>query len=186
MISAQVGFATGARADAIAALGAPAAARGLLDQLDAMFGGRCATAACCGTAMADWGAEPEFHGGYTYPSPGCLPLRAALREPVERVFFCGEHCTEGLDPCVQAALADGERAATAALGLLVTPPARELDRLSLEPPPPPPQRSESSPRQREIMAPGRSPARPPWTTPADASHRLPGGVDQDELPAFYH
>ena len=169
-----MGFATGARADAIAALGAPAAARGLLDQLDAMFGGRCATAVCCGMAMADWGAEPEFHGGYTYPSPGCLPLRAALREPVERVFFCGEHCTEGLDPCVQAALADGERAAMAALGLLDTPPARELDRLSLEPPPPPP-RSESSPRQREIMAPGRSPARPPWTSAASAAgRRRPG------------
>ena len=77
--------------------------------------------------MADWGAEPEFRGGYTYPSPGCLPLRAALREPVERVFFCGEHCTEGLDPCVQAALADGERAAALA-----------RDRLAVTEPPPPP------------------------------------------------
>ena len=75
---------------------------------------RRATAACVGTAMADWGAEPEFRGGYTYPSPGCLPLRAALRAPVDRLLFCGEHCTEGLDPCVQAALADGERAARAA------------------------------------------------------------------------
>ena len=82
-----------------------------------------------GTAMADWGAEPEFRGGYTYPSPGCLPLRAALRVPVERVFFCGEHCTEGLDPCVQAALADGERAAALA-----------LDRLAGAEPPPPPAR----------------------------------------------
>ena len=77
------------------------------------------------------------------------------------------------------------RATQAVLGLLDTPPVHELDRLSLEPPPPPPH-SESSPRRREIMAPGRSPARPPWTAPADPSHRLPGGVDQDDLPAFYH
>ena len=142
-----VGFATGARADAVAALGAPAAARGLLDQLDAMFGARRATAACVGTAMADWGAEPEFRGGYTYPSPGCLPLRAALRAPVDRLLFCGEHCTVGLDPCVQAALADGERAAALA-----------LDRLAVAEPPPAPS---SPPPPREIVAPGRSPARPP-------------------------
>ena len=94
--------------------------------------------------------RPEFRGGYTYPSPGCLPLRAALRAPVDRLLFCGEHCTAGLDPCVQAALADGERAAALA-----------LDRLAVAEPPPPP---------REIVAPGRAPARP----------------SQDELPAFYH
>jgi hypothetical protein len=48
---------------------------------------------------------------------------------------------------VQAALADGERAAALA-----------LDRLAVTEPPPAPS---SPPPPREIVAPGRSPARPP-------------------------
>ena len=162
-----------------------------------------------------------------YPSPGCLPLRAALRAPVDgRLFFCGEHCTEGIDPCVQAALADGARAAALAAEALAAPRrARPLpDRGALDarleravarldvstrrgPPPPPPRASPraarvASPpspgssvakvskarfhRQYETMKGGRSPARPAWHAPTAPSHRLPGAVEEHELPPFYH
>lgn len=44
------------------------------------------------------------------------------------------------------------------------------------------------PRERETMAPGRSPPRPPWheATPVSPGLRLPRGLAEDDLPAFYH
>ena len=151
-----VGFATGARADAVAALGAPAAARGLLDQLDAMFGARRATAAVrrhgdggragfgsrhrAGVAPGAWRTR-RFRGCYIYgistrtmavaglfPSP---PARGAARAR-RPASSAGVHCTAGLDPCVQWRRWPTARARAAALA---------LDRLAVAEPPPAPARA---------------------------------------------
>ncbi|KAH8065925.1 oxidoreductase [Aureococcus anophagefferens] len=91
------------------------ATRRFLRQLDDVFGAaddpHPATNACVGSALFDWASEAHARGGYTYPSPGCLPLRAPFREPVDgRLFFAGEHATEGINPCVQGAVDSGFRA----------------------------------------------------------------------------
>ena len=80
-----VGFATGARADAVAALGvAPAAARGLLDQLDAMFGARRAALRRHGDGRLGRRAVSST-AATTYPSPGCLvAVGAAVAAPTRR------------------------------------------------------------------------------------------------------
>ena len=314
---AVVGFVTGDRADAIAKLGRDEAVRRLLRQLDDVFGSaedpQPATDRVVGAAFVDWRSEEFARGGYTFPSPGCLPLRAALREPVDgTLFFAGEHVTEGINPCVQGAVASGFEAARRAHARLRGPggataastsspatpaTARELppsptaspsptgrkkavrgprvkcglggweepkpagrprrrddtnadnkfdaavtnlpvfDRPlaestplrhsktsakfpwndgdgrgdASEAPTPPlspawadltapahakPRTSGSSawgphvdhPRERETMAPGRSPPRPPWHAPTRVNPdlRLPRGLAEDELPAFYH
>ena len=266
-----VGFATGDRADAVAALGEAEATRRFLRQLDDVFGAaddpHPATNACVGSALFDWASETHARGGYTYPSPGCLPLRAAFREPVDgRLFFAGEHATEGINPCVQGAVDSGFRAgklahaslrggapAAAAAAAAARPrPARatrqvrgprvkcDLNGWREESPRKPrngfdaavtalpqfdvaigdstplrhsktsakfPWNSDGAgspsprapgttawgphvdhPRERETMAPGRSPPRPPWheATPVSPGLRLPRGLAEDDLPAFYH
>ena len=69
-------------------------------------------------AVADWSKDPHIRGGYSYPSLGAHPGdRAALAAPVgDTLFFAGEATHPAINPCVQAALETGERAAREVVG----------------------------------------------------------------------
>ena len=63
-----------------------------------------------------WGRDPFARGGYTAWPPGKVAaFRSALRDPVERLHFAGEHMA--LDaPGLEGAMRSGERAAHEILG----------------------------------------------------------------------
>ena len=142
-----VGFATGARADAVAALGAPAAARGLLDQLDAMFG----------AAARDGGLRRHGDGGLGRRAG---VLRGATRTRRRAACRCARRCARPSTGSSSAASAHGGprpvRPGGAGRRRARGGPGAGSPAVA-EPPPAP----SSPPPPREIVAPGRSPARPP-------------------------
>ena len=64
----------------------------------------------------NWGRDPFSLGGYSAWAPGKVAAhRGALREPIDRLHFAGEHMA--LDaPGMEGAVRSGERAAAKALG----------------------------------------------------------------------
>lgn len=85
---------------------------------------RPATAAFLRGHVVDWSRVPYIGGAYTHPSLGARSGdRETLGEPVGRtLFFAGEACHEGVNPCMQAALETGRCAAQQVLAALHTPP----------------------------------------------------------------
>jgi hypothetical protein len=128
--SKTAGFIAGPRADGIAAIGAPEAARRFLAQLDAMFGTPSDPAPASGSYVRhevfDWSQQEWVGGAYSFPSLGAeAGDRAALAAPVGGVlFFAGEATHEAVNPCMQAALETGGRAAAQALAALRPAPLR--------------------------------------------------------------
>jgi hypothetical protein len=115
--TAITGFLCGRFAAAAAALGRERTVASALAQLDAMFGSesdpRPATDAFVGAHVIEWDKERWAGGGYSHPSLGALPTdRAALAAPEGgTLFFAGEATHSGVNPCLQAAVETGERAA---------------------------------------------------------------------------
>lgn len=71
-----------------------------------------------GGCVVNWEKESFVRGGYTYPSVNAHGARTILAEPLEgRVFFAGEATHPGVNPCLQAAIDTGRRAASEILSL---------------------------------------------------------------------
>ncbi|GAQ86734.1 hypothetical protein KFL_003080050 [Klebsormidium nitens] len=71
-----------------------------------------ATAAFSGGHIENWADEPFIRGAYSHPSVGGHSARGVLSQPVQgRLFFAGEATHPGVNPCLQAALDTGARAA---------------------------------------------------------------------------
>ena len=79
-----------------------------------------ATSAYVRGHVADWSQERWTQGAYTYPTLGAQEGdRQTLAEPVDgRLFFAGEATHAGINPCLQAAMETGERAAKQVLEAL--------------------------------------------------------------------
>ncbi|KIY95491.1 hypothetical protein MNEG_12471 [Monoraphidium neglectum] len=123
-LHAMVGFIAGERADAIKGMGHAEAARRFVAQLDEMFGSASdpapASASLVRYEVFDW-SEVEWVGGaYTFPSLGAEEGdREALAAPVAgALFFAGEASHPAVNPCMQAALETGERAAAQVVAAL--------------------------------------------------------------------
>ena len=97
-------------------------------QLDRIFGpGAPATARLRRHAVKHWSTEPYIKGAYSFPAAGVGPLdRRELAAPVAgALFFAGEATHIGVNPCMQAALETGERAAREVVqNLLAQRPSR--------------------------------------------------------------
>ena len=109
-----VGFQAGDGARAMERLPDAEVARRACAQLDRIFGpGAPATARLRRHAVKHWGTEPFIKGAYSFPAAGVGPLdRRELAAPVAgALFFAGEATHIGVNPCMQAALETGERAA---------------------------------------------------------------------------
>jgi len=66
----------------------------------------------------NWEKESFVRGGYTHPSVNAHGARTILAEPLlGRVFFAGEATHSGVNPCLQAAIDTGRRAASEILSL---------------------------------------------------------------------
>lgn len=94
-------------------------------QMDFCGGGQCARARPASTwfqggCVVNWERESFVRGGYTYPSVNAHGARSILAAPLdERVFFAGEATHPGVNPCMQAAIDTGRRAASQVLSLKV-------------------------------------------------------------------
>ena len=103
-----------------------------LDQLDRMFGSAAlaspSRAALADSMIKDWSKEPFVRGAYSFPSFGARPQdRYELARPIaNRVFFAGEATHTSVNPCLQAAMETGQRAAMEAAASLVAAPAAKL------------------------------------------------------------
>ncbi|KAK9823038.1 hypothetical protein WJX81_001999 [Elliptochloris bilobata] len=112
-----VGFAAGRRAEAMSGMSESSIVLRALDQLDSIFGTaqarRPATAAFLRAHLADWSRVPHIGGAYSYPSLHArVGDREALAAPVGgALFFAGEATHAAVNPCLQAALETGARAA---------------------------------------------------------------------------
>lgn len=116
------GFLCGRFAQEAQALGERETVRRALEQLDEMFrdsSNKSATASPASDALVasrvvDWSRDPWALGAYSHPSLGAHPGdRRALASPEFRgaLFFAGEATHEAVNPCLQAAIETGERAA---------------------------------------------------------------------------
>ncbi|KAK9856419.1 hypothetical protein WJX84_007168 [Apatococcus fuscideae] len=91
--------------------------RAALAQLDQIFAtkkqARPASRAYERGHVVDWSREPYARGAYTYPSLGAhVNDRNLLAEPLgQTVFFAGEATHPAINPCIQAAIETGQRAA---------------------------------------------------------------------------
>jgi monoamine oxidase len=106
---------------------------------------RPASSACDGFLVKDWSAHPRTYGAYSHPTLGAAGQRSALGLAAHApwpcmqvltpapwsphrsalglaahgaIFFAGEACHEGINPCVHGAMETGERAAQRALEAL--------------------------------------------------------------------
>jgi monoamine oxidase len=63
--------------------------------------------------VADWARMPHIGGAYSHPSLGAhVGDREALAAPVGKIlFFAGEATHSAVNPCLQAAMETGVRAA---------------------------------------------------------------------------
>eukprot|EP00891_Asterochloris_glomerata_P008389 jgi/Astpho2/8389/e_gw1.00122.39.1_t len=113
----MTGFAAGTRAEEMSKMRQGTVILKTLAQLDQMFGSftdrHPATSAYVQGHVADWSRERWTQGAYTYPTLGAQEGdRQTLAEPVDdRLFFAGEATHAGINPCLQAAMETGERAA---------------------------------------------------------------------------
>ena len=65
--------------------------------------------------LVDWSKDPHILGGYSHPTIGACGARGDLSRPVNNMlFFAGEATHHGVNPCLQAALDSGCRAANQA------------------------------------------------------------------------
>ena len=123
-----VGFQAGDGARAMERLPDAEVARRACAQLDRIFGpGAPASTRLRRHAVKHWGTEPYIKGAYSFPAAGVGPLdRRELAAPVAgSLFFAGEATHIGVNPCMQAALETGERAAReVAQNLLAQRPSR--------------------------------------------------------------
>jgi len=127
------GFCAGAAADAVAAMGAAAAVRAFVAQLDRVFGApgdpRPASDSLAKSAVFDWARQEHALGAYSFPSLGAEDGdREALAAPLPcgRVFFAGEATHGAVNPCMQAALETGDRAAAQVRASLGERPSSRL------------------------------------------------------------
>lgn len=67
----------------------------------------------------DWSREKHIHGAYTYPTLHAqVGDRDVLAEPIgTTVFFAGEATHAAINPCMQAAMETGSRAAAQILSV---------------------------------------------------------------------
>lgn len=112
----MVGFVAGSRAKRVAKLPHADIARQMLAQLDAMFGTPTdpnpASGSCLGYLVKDWAVQPHIYGAYTHPTKGAHGMRPALASPVHgAIFFAGEACHQGVNPCLHGAMETGHEAA---------------------------------------------------------------------------
>jgi monoamine oxidase len=120
----HAGFIAGERADAICKMASEEPIQRFLAQLDTIFGTtsnpKPASACFVSGTVFDWSQEEYVGGAYTYPTLGAEPGdREALQAPVQgTLFFAGEACHAGVNPCMQAALETGELAAEQARAAL--------------------------------------------------------------------
>lgn len=78
-----------------------------------------ATSSFVNATIVDWAREKHIHGGYTYPSLHAqVGDRDVLAQPVgTTLFFAGEATHPAINPCMQAAMETGQRAASEILAL---------------------------------------------------------------------
>eukprot|EP01126_Amoeba_proteus_P046000 TRINITY_DN5179_c0_g1_i1.p1 TRINITY_DN5179_c0_g1~~TRINITY_DN5179_c0_g1_i1.p1 ORF type:complete len:386 (+),score=71.68 TRINITY_DN5179_c0_g1_i1:258-1415(+) len=93
------------------------------EQLDRMFGTHedltPATNHLIKRQLVDWSRYPFVLGGYVCPSIGVVPGdKEVLAESFGNVYFAGEATHEKVDPCIQAAMETGLRAAKEVLSSL--------------------------------------------------------------------
>lgn len=125
-----VGFQAGDGARAMEQLPDAEVARRACEQLDRIFGpGSPASGRLLRSAVKHWSREPHIRGAYSFPAAGVGPLdRRELAAPVAgALFFAGEATHIGVNPCMQAALETGDRAASEAARVLHAhrlPPSR--------------------------------------------------------------
>jgi hypothetical protein len=112
------GFCAGVAADAVAAMGERRAIEAFVAQLDRVFGTasdpRPASDSFAKAVVFDWARQEHARGAYSFPSYGAEQGdREALASPLPcaRVFFAGEATHSAVNPCMQAALETGDRAA---------------------------------------------------------------------------
>ncbi|CAK0783395.1 hypothetical protein CVIRNUC_006594 [Coccomyxa viridis] len=116
-LHSMVGFIAGKKAEDLSSMRHSNIILNALKQLDQIFGcqqvPRPATGAFVRGHVADWSKVPWIGGAYSYPTLGAHPGdRDALAAPVGSVlFFAGEATHPAVNPCMQAALETGERAA---------------------------------------------------------------------------
>eukprot|EP00884_Botryococcus_braunii_P007305 jgi/Botrbrau1/16576/Bobra.0068s0007.1 len=121
------GFAAGKRAAALGQMREGSLLLKFLQQLDRIFGtperARPATGAFLRGYVVDWSRVPYIGGAYSHPSLGAqLGDRETLGEPVgDTLFFAGEASHPSVNPCMQAALETGLRAAQQVLSSRMPP-----------------------------------------------------------------
>lgn len=112
-------FVSGRAAEDLRSLGTRAISALLadLDRALPVFGKRSASSALVDHVIQDWSAEPFIRCGYSHPTPGSGPRRAALARPLRRpgaarpsVAFAGEATHDRLFGSLQGALLSAERA----------------------------------------------------------------------------
>lgn len=115
--SACAGFIAGERADVVSRMDPQQAIQAFLQQLNTMFGTQQhphpATSAYVTAHVFDWSKQEWVGAAYSYPTLGAEPTdRDALAAPVlSSIFFAGEATHPAVNPCMQAALDTGRRAA---------------------------------------------------------------------------
>ncbi len=78
--------------------------------------------------IVDWSREKHIHGAYTYPTLHAqIGDRDVLAEPIGKtVFFAGEATHAAINPCMQAAMETGQRAAAQILAVHAAQAASKL------------------------------------------------------------
>ena len=81
-----------------------------------------ATSSFLNATIVDWAREKHIHGGYTYPSLHAqVGDRDVLAQPIgTTLFFAGEATHAAINPCMQAAMETGQRAAAEIMTLQET------------------------------------------------------------------
>eukprot|EP00873_Tetraselmis_striata_P017048 jgi/Tetstr1/437312/TSEL_002796.t1 len=130
-LSCVVCFIAGEKAERLSASMAPEEmVAKSVEQLDALF----ATEGCQAPAsralhtshVSDWAKEEYVMGAYSFPSHGAeAGDRQALAAPLDgTVFFAGEATHPAINPCMQAAMETGLRAAAEVMAAERSPPSR--------------------------------------------------------------
>ena len=78
--------------------------------------------------IVDWSREKHIHGAYTYPTLHAqVGDRDIMAEPIGKpVFFAGEATHAAINPCMQAAMETGQRAAAEIIASLTSAAASKL------------------------------------------------------------
>ncbi|KAK3272903.1 hypothetical protein CYMTET_18830 [Cymbomonas tetramitiformis] len=122
-------FVAGEFADQMTSMADDEVIRRSLDQLDKMFAqpdlSRPASTAFTGGHVANWSKQKFIRGAYSFPTVGAAGCREALAAPIGgRLFFAGEATHVGVNPCLQAAMETGLRAAAEVTAALKPPRSR--------------------------------------------------------------